>query len=802
MKPALALTFCAILPLACVCHAQEEGIMLSTDRPGNLFGHGSAVVIQVQAEGVTEAAWTLTDYDGLVVREGRAALAEGRGSVALGELPRGYYELTCGAGDGPATLAFGVITDHSGQAPASGRLNVDGATAWLAAEGQHEPLARMLRMAGIGWVRERFSWGATEPEKGKEQYQGGGRNYDAVADAYSAQGVRVYQIWHDSPGWTHPDNRETRNPEDLRDVYNFARRVAERYKGRVQAWEVWNEPDIGFWPDLGDTFAGLQKAAYLGFKAADPDLPVLLGSFCRGYCPFDESLFEAGIADYFDVFNWHIYAPPEAYPGVLAGYLQLLSRYGCADRPVWLTEAGIRLRATQPGGELTAEDERRQAEFVPQSFAWSLAAGTDRHFFFVYPYYLEGEIQFGALRKGLSPRPGFVAIATCVDLLGEATYLGRYDLGDPAPDVTGLAFDSGKERVLVIWSKQPTTVRLAVGARQVEIADVVGRRNTAEAPEGTLALQVGPSPQYVLGLGDAALAFLRDDVRPPGKLPRTYPQPVVLRGQARVADLDKNGNLYLLGQEPFTYVVEVCNLSQNNSATGLVRIETPEGWAAEPGEAHVALEPMDRAVLEYRITPAKPRAGTHKLWARGVFKDGNPSPSVSYFRFDPTRVEPASILDLELNSPAAWTKNITGLGTMDIGAGTEGGLRFDIRFTAPGDWWCYPRVIFDPPRDWSAYDGLEFHYRCHGDDGDTIVRVQVVESGGSSYLTGGGWPARAAWARAACLFGDLSWGSHSPPDPNARLDTNQVATLMIGLNTKRDAPWLEVRDVRLFRLAE
>ncbi len=776
--------------------------MLSTDRPGDLFRHGSPVVIQVRAEGTTEATWTLTDYEGQEVRQGRAALVDGQGSVELGDLPRGYYELACKAGAASAKLAFGVVTDHSGEAPPSGRLNVDGATAWLAGEGQHEPLARMLRMAGIGWVRERFSWGATEPEKGKVQYQAGARNYDAVADACAAQGVRVYQIWHDSPGWTHPGNRDTRNPEDLRDVYNLAKRVAERYRGRVQAWEVWNEPDIGFWPDLGDTFAGLQKAAYLGFKAADPDLPVLLGSFCRGYCPFDESLFEAGIGEYFDIFNWHIYAPPEAYPGVLAGYLQLLSRYGCADRPVWLTEAGIRLRATQPGGELTAEDERRQAEFVPQSFGWSLAAGTDRHFFFVYPYYLEGEIQFGALRKDLSPRPGFVAIATCVDLLGEATYLGRYDFGDAAAGVTGLAFDSGKGRVLVVWGKQPATVKLAAGAERVELADVVGRRSAAEAPGGTLELQVGPSPRYVLGLGDAALAHIKGNVRPVGELPETRPHPVVLRGQARVAELDKNGNQYLLGQEPFTYAVEVCNLSERENADGVVRVETPEGWSAEPGEARVALGPMGREVLEYRITPATTRAGVHKLWVRGAFEEGNPQPSVSYFRFDPSRVEPASTRDLGLDDPAAWAKNITGLGSMDIAPATDGGVRFDIRFTAPGDWWCYPRVAFDPPQDWSAYDGLQFEYRCHGDDGETLVRVQVVESGGSAYLTGAGWPAKGAWTRAASLFGDLGWGSHSQPDPNRKLDTDQIATLMIGLNTKRAAPWLAVRNIRLFKLGD
>jgi len=319
---------------------------LTTGRPGNLFAHGGSVAAELAATGTEAAGWHLTDFAGQKVKTGTAALAEGKATIALGKLPRGYYELAATAGQAKATVAFGVVSDHSAADPPSGRLNVDGATAWLEKQGRHEELAKMLRAAGIGWVRERFSWAGTEPQKGTVDW----KQYDATADAFAKQGVRVYQIFHDSPAWTHPDHPKSRNPQDLRDAYRFAKRLAKHYKGRVQAWEVWNEPDIFFWPDLGDTFAGLQKAAYLGYKAGDADLPVLLGSFCRGLCDFDESLFEAGIADYFDIFNWHIYAPPAHYAATLRRYLGLLERYHCEGRPAWLTEAGIRLKATRSGG--------------------------------------------------------------------------------------------------------------------------------------------------------------------------------------------------------------------------------------------------------------------------------------------------------------------------------------------------------------------------------------------------------------------------------------------------------------------
>jgi len=775
-------TIAALLAFASV-HAQEAKMTLKTARPGNLFAFGQKVSVQTEAK---DPAWRVTDLDG-------AEVAKGKGAIEIAGLPHGYYELVAKAGEQTAKLAFGVVADHSAKEPPSGRLNVDGATAWLERQGRHDAIAQMLRTAGIGWVRERFSWAGTEPEKGKVAWQ----QYDAVAEAFTRHGVRVYQIFHDSPAWSHAGRKNTRNPADLRDAYAFAKRLAEHYKGRVQAWEVWNEPDIFFWPDLSDTFAGLQKAAYLGFKAGDPTLPVLIGSFCRGRCAFDENLFDAGIRDYFDIFNWHIYAPPDAYPATLARYLELLKRHGCGERPVWLTEAGIRLQATLPDGEITAADERRQADFVPKSFAYSLAAGTDRHFFFVLPYYLEHGVQFGALRKDLSPRPGFVAIAAAADILGEARFLGlRQEAG-----LTTFAFHNGKERVLLAWSDTARETELHVAADKVVVANVVGRRHERATVGGKLKLALGPSPQYILGVGDETLKGLDSTVRPEGKLPANQPSPIVLRAQAHVPTLDKDSDSYVIGDEAFAYAVEAVNFG-DKPAAGRIALELPANWKAEPSEAAVSLEPVGRVVSEFRITPGAVALGPQRIRLKPAFDDSRVAPAVSSFRFDLARVKPTKELALGLDEPGKWQRNISGNGTMESAAGKEGGTRFEATFTAPGDRWCYPKSDFGRAMDFSAWQAISFEYRCHADDEATAVRLQLIEPGGACYLTPTGWKARKDWTRATAVFADLAWGSYSPRDPNGALDLRAIRALMIGLNTPRDKAWLEARNVRLVRLAE
>lgn len=773
----------------CLTVAHAADLALSAARPGNLFPPGP-VVVQIKAAGPA-CAWEVTDFEGQKVASGNAALADGAGSALVPALGHGYYEFSGQCGEAKAKMSFGVLTDHSGNAPEAGRVNVDAAAAWLTKPEQFENVARMLRMMGMGWVRERFSWGATEPEKGKVDW----RQYDAIADAYGAQGVRVYQIFHDSPGWTRP-NSKTPNPDDLRDVYRFAQRVAEHYRGKVGAWEIWNEPDIGFWPDLSDSYAGMLKAAYLGMKTADPTVPVLLGSFCWGLSAFDGNVLASGAGDYFDIVNWHCYSPPAAYAATLGSYLDLMKAQGCEKRPVWLTECGIPLRATEPDGELNSADERRQAEFLPRSAASSLAAGTDRHFFFVFPYYLERGVQFGALHRDLSPRPVCLALAAATEWLGQAQYLGRVAVPQAA-EATVLAFRNGGQNVLVAWSDTAQEVTLPVGPAQVTVADVVGKRTTVQAAGGKLTLMLKPAPQYVVGVGQEGVAGAAGAVRPTGEMPQTKPCPVVVRGQARGLKTEKANDCYMIEQGGFTYSVDAYNLSEGKAAKGTLTVQAPAGWKVEPQAVEVELGPMDRRVAEFKVTPGPARREPLTVRVTPTFAGLNPAPSVSSLRFDYAAVPPVEARDLQLKDARLWGANCSGNGTMEITQAADG-PRFTVKYTKPGDRWFYPKVTFEQPQDFSKFEAISFEYRCQPADEKTTVRLQLVEAGGSSYLPGA-LPSAAEWTPLVVQFSDLSWGSFSAVDPNGKFDPQAVGTLMVGGNTPADDAWLEVRNLKLVR---
>ena len=60
----------------------------------------------------------------------------------------------------------------------------------------------------------------------------------------------------------------------------YVRAGVARYKGRIHTWEVWNEPNIGFWLSSNEDYVRLLKATYTAIKSVDPTARVTMGGPC------------------------------------------------------------------------------------------------------------------------------------------------------------------------------------------------------------------------------------------------------------------------------------------------------------------------------------------------------------------------------------------------------------------------------------------------------------------------------------------------------------------------------------------
>lgn len=758
------------LVLLCLACAPAVAMTITSDAPGNVFVAGSPIELSVRdAQGGVN--YEVVDYFG-----GKPASGEAASTITLPDLKPGWYDVRCKDAAGEASVSIGVVMDR-GDAPLArdGRVCVDVAGAWLTKPENFRGLARMIRIAGIPWVRERLSWGGTQTQDGKLRW---GR-YQGMADAYAAEGVNICQHWSDTPSWTRPDSRAYPLPNDLRDLYRYTRAASSHFSRQIAAWEVWNEPDGGI--PSSDVYAAMVKAAYLGLKAGNPKAEVLLGSLCRGVTNFSDDLYESGCTGYFDTFNWHIYSKPAIYPGAFAAHLDALRKYGAAGRPAWITEAGVVVKGTEGPAKriLNLENQRTQCRFVPRSMAMSLAAGTDKHFFFVLLDYTEGDTQWGALRPDLTPYASFPAISASANIIGESAYRGEYKPGNDM--ITAQVFSTPRGNVLVAWSDTEAEMVVPTDRRSVRVADIFGAQSSIDSANGAVKVKVGPDAVYLLDIGKPIERKLTGRPRPPGELPALQPSPVVLVGYTSLPMLKDSDAYRLSDQGEFDYSVDVYNFDEKSPTEGVVEVVAPRGWTVQNARRRVALEAFGRQALTFRVKPGAPAAGRRKLMATAKLGSGKVSPSISAFSFDPALLTPSRRKPLDWAPDAAkWKPDASPSGKLTLSNPQAGDLHYDISFTGIGDRWVYPILELDDSCDMSGFDGIALDLTTPGELPGTVIRIMLVERSGAHYIST--TPAPSGKRRVVFLFRNMERLEFMGADDNGRLDLDSISKVKLGCN--------------------
>ena len=107
----------------------------------------------------------------------------------------------------------------------------------------HIPSAQILDKvsdSGVGWVRIDFIWPLVEPEPDVYDWS----VYDALLDRLETRDLRVYATVAATPSWATSGSEFTGVPGDPDQWQEFCYLAAARYRGRVDAWGLWNEPNL------------------------------------------------------------------------------------------------------------------------------------------------------------------------------------------------------------------------------------------------------------------------------------------------------------------------------------------------------------------------------------------------------------------------------------------------------------------------------------------------------------------------------------------------------------------------------
>jgi len=288
----------------------------------------------------------------------------------------------------PPTFAYGIQVDPSGDS---------------------NEIIGHLRTLGVKWIKFQLSWKEIEPQQGA--YNWG--EWDRLILTYRQAGFNILLSIVKAPNWARPANTDLSQegpPANPATYARFVGELAQRYRGGVQAIEVWNEQNLaregGGAPMPPPSYLALLSATYQSIKAADPNIVVVSGAPTpAGDVPgaaiddinYLSAMYAAGLKNVSDAIgvhpsgyncpataDWQTVTDPSAgfrgpfdnrhhswcFRGTMEGYRNVMVANGDANKLLWPTEFGWAVANPPPANYEYAADNTRaeQAQWIGEAF--------------------------------------------------------------------------------------------------------------------------------------------------------------------------------------------------------------------------------------------------------------------------------------------------------------------------------------------------------------------------------------------------------------------------------------------------
>jgi LysM repeat protein len=263
----------------------------------------------------------------------------------------------------------------------------------------------------VSWVKQTIYWRDFEPVKGQIDFA----TLDNIVNGLSGANLKILFTVTAAPSWARRYVLEDGPAENNADYLAFIGALAQRYAGKVQAYEIWDEPNRRAEWSCTETaekpafcplsYISLLQAAYQTVKASDPNALIISAGlsptgFNDGVNAIDDrtflrQLYANGLAQVSDAIGAHPFGwanPPDSlccaapvgvethyenpsfyFRATLSDYRQIMLDMQDSGTPIWVTKFGWGTSEdTQPPSEsqvfLTYTSLGEQAIYVPRAF--------------------------------------------------------------------------------------------------------------------------------------------------------------------------------------------------------------------------------------------------------------------------------------------------------------------------------------------------------------------------------------------------------------------------------------------------
>ena len=496
---------------------------------------------------------------------------------------------------------------------------------------------RMMQRAGIKWMRADWLWGIAQPKPGAFNWE----VFDERAQWAREAGIDLLPVLCYGVGWA------TTRPADAKgDAANYMpqlepwlayiRAVVARYKGQIHNWEVWNEPNIGFWLSSNEEYVKLLKETYKAVKSVDPTARVVMGGVAGSPTQYVEMLYKGGCKDFMDVINIHPYQyptiPEHGMEQQVRGIQEVMRKYGDESKELWATEVGYP-NHIGPGGVGVGP----QADYISRTYICLLASGVKRVFWYDYQNGTDvtyNEANFGIVYVDNSPKPCLLALKTTSNELTGAKFTGK--LETPA-NVAAYEFDRQGTRVTCLYALKDDALVALTSPGAAKARDLMGNAVAIPA-DGSLKLTTSP-------------LFLETSA------------PVKLAERTPISLQAPPGPVYPLDAVPVTVTVRN---DTSETLSGTLHLSLGSAWTWDKKRVQITL-PAGKSVTVKAEASAKPTVyfGEHTLTAQFVAHSADGG-RVDQIVRQTLSVKPPWKVVIRPNGPEGMAADITNLCSLPL----------------------------------------------------------------------------------------------------------------------------------------
>ena len=129
---------------------------------------------------------------------------------------------------------------------------------------------------GVVWQRRTCRWSSLERVPGEWDFS----DWDYYVEVSKNAGKKILAILAYDTSWVYEEKDAPRriSSRELPHFLNYVENVVRHFRGKIDAYEIWNEPNMMEWYGSNEEFITMTRAAIKTIRSVDPDVKILAGS--------------------------------------------------------------------------------------------------------------------------------------------------------------------------------------------------------------------------------------------------------------------------------------------------------------------------------------------------------------------------------------------------------------------------------------------------------------------------------------------------------------------------------------------